>query len=78
MLGYIIGRLLRMIPQVFLISILAFIIIQLPPGDYLTQRILQLESTGATVDQAEIERLSNMYGLYMSNMPNGCGTSSPA
>jgi peptide/nickel transport system permease protein len=63
MLGYIIGRLLRMIPQVFLISILAFIIIQLPPGDYLTQRILQLESTGATVDQAEIERLSNMYGL---------------
>ena len=63
MLSYIIGRLLRMIPQVFLISILAFVIIQLPPGDYLTTRIQQLESSGVSINQAEVERLTHMYGL---------------
>ena len=42
MLNYIIGRLLRMIPQLFLISILAFIIIQLPPGDFLSEQINRL------------------------------------
>ncbi len=42
MLNYIIGRLARMIPQVFLISVLAFIIIQLPPGDFLTEQIRRL------------------------------------
>lgn len=63
MLSYIIRRLLRMIPQVFLISILAFIIVQLPPGDYLTEYMNRLRSTGATVDQYEVERFTKMYGL---------------
>jgi peptide/nickel transport system permease protein len=56
-------RLVRMVPQLFLISILAFIIIQLPPGDYLTERINNLRATGVTVDQAEVERLTHTYGL---------------
>ena len=63
MLNYIIGRLLRMIPQLFLISILAFIIIQLPPGDFLTEQINRLRATGATVDQAQVQMLTNLYGL---------------
>jgi len=63
MLNYIIGRLARMIPQIFLISILAFVIIQLPPGDFLTEQINRLRATGATVDEAEVQRLTNMYGL---------------
>jgi peptide/nickel transport system permease protein len=63
MLNYIIGRLARMIPQVFLISILAFIIIQLPPGDYLTEQIRRLESTGVTMDTGQVQRLANLYGL---------------
>jgi len=63
MLNYIIGRLLRMIPQIFLISILAFIIIQLPPGDYLTVHIQNLEASGAIIAKAEVERLTRMYGL---------------
>jgi peptide/nickel transport system permease protein len=52
-----------MLPQLFLISILAFVIIQLPPGDYLTEYLNRLRSTGATVDQAEVERFTKMYGL---------------
>jgi len=63
MLSFIIRRLLRMIPQVFLISLLAFIIIQLPPGDYLTEYINRLRATGVSVDQYEIERFTRMYGL---------------
>ena len=63
MLSYILMRLLRMIPQLFLISILAFIIIQLPPGDFLTEEINRLQSSGVKVDQAEVQRLTNLYGL---------------
>jgi peptide/nickel transport system permease protein len=63
MLSFIIRRLLRMIPQVFLISLLAFIIIQLPPGDYLTEYLNRLRSTGVSVDQYDVERFTRMYGL---------------
>ena len=48
MLNYIVGRLARMIPQIFLVSILAFIIIQLPPGDLLTEQINRRRASGAT------------------------------
>lgn len=63
MLNYILMRLLRMIPQLFIISILAFVIIQLPPGDFLTERINRLKASGLTVDQAEIDLLTRTYGL---------------
>ena len=63
MLSYIINRILRMIPQLFLISVLAFILIQLPPGDYLTQYILNREASGSDVTQEEIARLKETYGL---------------
>jgi peptide/nickel transport system permease protein len=63
MLNYIIGRLARMIPQIILISVLAFIIIQLPPGDFLTEQINRRRAAGTQVDAAEIQRLTNLYGL---------------
>ena len=63
MLNYIVMRLLRMIPQILIISVLAFIIIQLPPGDFLTERITRLKASGYSVDNAEVERLTKMYGL---------------
>ena len=63
MLNYIIGRLARMIPQVFLISILAFSIIQLPPGDFLTEEINRLQASGVTMDPGQVQKLSNLYGL---------------
>ena len=63
MLNYILLRLLRMIPQLLLISVLAFIIIQLPPGDFLTERINRLKASGLSIDDAEVERLTKMYGL---------------
>jgi len=63
MLSYIIGRILRMIPQIFVISILAFIIIQLPPGNYVSTLVTQRAAAGQVVDKAEVQRLTNLYGL---------------
>jgi len=52
-----------MIPTLILISVVSFIIIQLPPGDFLTSYIAQLSQTGETVDEATIAALKKRYGL---------------
>jgi peptide/nickel transport system permease protein len=52
-----------MIPTLLVISIVTFIIIQLPPGDWLTSYIARLSATGETVDEATIESLKVRYGL---------------
>ncbi|MCJ8299724.1 MAG: ABC transporter permease [Pseudomonadales bacterium] len=61
--SYIIKRILTMIPTLIVISILVFIIIQLPPGDYLESHIAELESQGETVDPQQIAFLREEYGL---------------
>ncbi len=63
MLEFIGRRLLLLIPTIILISIISFVIIQLPPGDFLTSYIGQLESQGQLVDQALIDSLMDQYGL---------------
>lgn len=63
MLGYILRRLVQMLVTLFVISVISFVIIQLPPGDYLTSYIASLAATGETVDQATIEALRKQYGL---------------
>lgn len=63
MLTFIMNRVVLMIPTLIVISIVSFILIQLPPGDYLTAYIAQLSSTGETVDEALIESLKKRYGL---------------
>lgn len=63
MLQYILKRILYMIPTLVLISVVSFIIIQLPPGDFLTSYIAQLSQTGETVDEATIAALKKRYGL---------------
>lgn len=61
--AFIIKRILMTIPTLVFISIISFIIIQLPPGDYLTTYIAQLESSGAAPDQALVDSLIKQYGL---------------
>ena len=63
MLKYIIKRIIFMIPTVLIISMLTFFIIQLPPGDYLTKIVSQLEEQGQTIEMAELEALKARYGL---------------
>lgn len=63
MLVYLVKRVLGMIPAFFAISILAFIIIQLPPGDFVSTYAAQLAEAGVTVDSARLEALRDRYGL---------------
>lgn len=63
MLGYILKRILTMIPTLLVISFIVFVIIQLPPGDYLESYIAELESQGESVDKQKIEMLRHEYGL---------------
>lgn len=64
MTTYILRRILLSIPILILISIIAFVIIQLPPGDYLDYRIAQLEQQyGDSSSMAQAETLRKRYGL---------------
>ena len=63
MLLFIVRRILFMVPTLVAISIISFIIIQLPPGDYLTSYVAQLRAQGEQVDQVQIEGLRERYGL---------------
>jgi peptide/nickel transport system permease protein len=63
MLGYIIKRILYMVPTLFGMSLISFMIIQLPPGDYLTSMIATMSDSGQTVDPAQIEKLKEIYGF---------------
>ena len=63
MLRYFIRRILAMIPTLLIISLLIFIIIQLPEGDYLSSYIAELESQGEAVNKEKIAFLREQYGL---------------
>ena len=52
-----------MIPTLVLISILVFILIELPPGDYLESYVAEVLAAGETVDPKEIEFLRREYGF---------------
>jgi peptide/nickel transport system permease protein len=66
MLIYILRRILTMIPTLLIISMLVFVIIQLPPGDYLESYIAELQSQGETVNEEKIQYLRKEYGLDRS------------
>ena len=57
---------LVMIPTLLAISMLVFVIIQLPEGDYLSSHIAELEAQGERVSQDEIAFLRQQYGLDRS------------
>src|SRR5919198_1572937 len=63
MLAYIGRRVLLAVFTVWAISVLAFVIIQLPPGDYVTSYIAQMASTGSVVSEEEAQALRIQYGL---------------
>lgn len=63
MLRYVFHRLLMMIPTLLAISVIVFVIIQLPPGDYLESYIAELQAQGESVDPDKIAFLRENYGL---------------
>jgi peptide/nickel transport system permease protein len=63
MLSYLVRRVLLAALTIVFISILSFVIIQLPPGDYVDSYIAQLASSGALVGAEEAANLRAQYGL---------------
>lgn len=63
MLSYVARRLVYMLLTLVLLSVVVFLIIQLPPGDYLTTYIAALEAQGAFVTPEEEEALRRYYGI---------------
>lgn len=64
MATYVLRRLLLAIPTLWLISVVSFVIIQLPPGDYLDEKIAQLEQQyGDSSSVAQAQALRERYGL---------------
>ena len=63
MIAYLGRRLFTMVWTLFGISVLVFIIIQLPPGDYLSTYIAELQAQGEEVGEAQIAFLREQYGL---------------
>ncbi len=60
---YIGRRILIMIPTLLIVSVLVFLIIQAPPGDYLSSRIMMLEQEGNQADAQLIADLKKMFWL---------------
>ena len=63
MLQYILRRLILLIPTLIAISIVTFLIIELPPGDYLTTRVVNMAASGDTITQDILDALKLQYGL---------------
>ena len=81
MLTYILRRVVMMVPMLLVISFISFVIIQLPPGDFLNtmQAVQGASGGGMTNEQAEL--LRRLYGLdepmmvqyvkWLSGFPRG-------
>ena len=63
MLQFLLRRLLYMIPTMIAISIVAFVIIQLPPGDFLTTMVASMAAQGEDMDMSAMRALEEQYGL---------------
>jgi peptide/nickel transport system permease protein len=63
MLRYVVHRFLVMIPTLLAISFIVFVIIQLPPGDYLESYVAELQARGEGVDFDKVAFLRQQYGL---------------
>ena len=63
MLRFILKRLLWMLPFLVAISFIAFVLIQLPPGDYVTTYIATLAASNETIDQNTAAALRERFGL---------------
>ncbi|MFW6007249.1 MAG: ABC transporter permease [Halanaerobiales bacterium] len=63
MFTYILRRFLFVIPTLIIISIISFIVIQAPPGDYLTNEMKQLREEYGEAAEIRANELRERYGL---------------
>lgn len=63
MASYVLRRLVGMVPTLLLVSVLTFIIIQLPPVDFATQLAAQVAGSGGQADERFVQLIRHQYGL---------------
>ncbi len=63
MLRYIARRLVYMVITLFIVSVISFMVIQLPPGDFVTSYVAQLAAMGESISEDEVDALRARYGL---------------
>lgn len=63
MARFVLRRLLILIPFLFLISVVSFTVIQLPPGDFVDTYVRNLEVQGGSVNQGQRAAIEAQYGL---------------
>jgi peptide/nickel transport system permease protein len=63
MAQYIIKRILYMIPTVIAISIVSFIVINLPPGDFVDRLVTERQQAGEVITEEEEQGFREVYGL---------------
>jgi peptide/nickel transport system permease protein len=63
LLRFILQRLLLLPILLIIFSIVVFLLVQAPPGDFLTSYLATLASSGSSVDQAQVDALTRQFGL---------------
>ncbi len=63
MIAYIVRRLILAILTIWAITVLSFVIIQLPPGDYVTSYIASMSASGILVTESDAQALRAQYGM---------------
>ena len=63
MIAYIVRRVLLAILTIWAITVLSFLIIQLPPGDFVTAYVATMSAGGAGITEGEANALREQYGL---------------
>jgi peptide/nickel transport system permease protein len=63
MIAFIVRRFLLALATTWAISVMSFIIIQLPPGDFVDAYIARLSASGSSVSMEEAQSMRNLYGL---------------
>jgi peptide/nickel transport system permease protein len=64
MLVFIVRRLLSMAVSIVAISVLSFVLIELPPGSALDNKISQMRASGADISAEQIRAIEDRYGLH--------------
>ena len=63
MTAYLIRRILGMVPLMIIVSMVTFVIIQLPPGDFFTTLQAEIAETGGGQDSETVKVMAARYGL---------------
>jgi peptide/nickel transport system permease protein len=63
MLGYLARRTAVAVLTVWAVSVITFVIIQLPPGDFATAYVAQLQSAGTYISPEQTENIRQQFGL---------------